>query len=338
MANYLANVNYTVHIIFLKEEGGLIEKLDTKIKRWNVNNGRFYFSVLKIRNLVKNIDPDIIFPWMGYLNAYLAFCKPLFAKKMLWVCRESTIPSLMNPNYRFPKLYSFLYKYYNRYSYVICQSVHMAKDLELNFNVKKERLVVINNPVDFENISLSLKEPVVKTVVPENSINLLYVGSLNKWKRVHLLIEVLVLLPVKYCLTIVGKGSEYENILALAVNNNFKERIRFILDCDNPYPYYAASNCLLLCSEFEGFPNVALESMASGCPVIGFNVKGGANEILENYGGFIVHGENVSDFANSILNVCEKQVIDKNKIIAFCKEKYDLKKIMDQYQSVIAVV
>ena len=319
----------------MKEEGGLIEKLDTKIKRWDVKNGRLYFSVFKIRNLVKNIDPDIIFPWMGYLNAYLAFCKPLFADKIVWLCRESTIPSLMNPNYRFPKLYSFFYKFYNRYSYIICQSGYMAKDLELNFNIKKERLVVINNPVDFEKVTLSLKAPVVKPVAPENSINLLYVGSLNKWKRVHLLIEALILLPENYYLTIVGNGTEYENIQAMTIKNNISGRIRFILDCNNPYPYYAASNCLLLCSEFEGFPNVALESMASGCPVIGFNIKGGANEILENYGGFIVPGDMVSDFAKSILNVCEKQVIDKDKIIAFCKEKYDLKKIMGQYQSVI---
>lgn len=335
MANYLANVNYTIHIIFLKEEGGLIEKLDTKINRWDVKNGRLYFSVFKIRNLVKNIDPDIIFPWMGYLNAYLAFCKPLFADKIVWLCRESTIPSLMNPNYRFPKLYSFFYKFYNRYSYIICQSGYMAKDLEFNFNIKKERLVVINNPVDFEKVTLSLKAPVVKPVAPENSINLLYVGSLNKWKRVHLLIEALILLPENYYLTIVGNGTEYENIQAMTIKNNISGRIRFILDCNNPYPYYAASNCLLLCSEFEGFPNVALESMASGCPVIGFNIKGGANEILENYGGFIVPGDMVSDFAKSILNVCEKQAIDKDKIIAFCKEKYDLKKIMGQYQSVI---
>ena len=319
----------------MKEEGGLIEKLDTKIKRWDVKNGRLYFSVFKIRNLVKNIDPDIIFPWMGYLNAYLAFCKPLFADKIVWLCRESTIPSLMNPNYRFPKLYSFFYKFYNRYSYIICQSGYMAKDLELNFNIKKERLVVINNPVDFEKVTLSLKAPVVKPVAPENSINLLYVGSLNKWKRVHLLIEALILLPENYYLTIVGNGTEYENIQAMTIKNNISGRIRFILDCNNPYPYYAASNCLLLCSEFEGFPNVALESMASGCPVIGFNIKGGANEILENYGGFIVPGDMVSDFAKSILNVCEKQVIDKDKIIAFCKEKYDLKKIMGQYQSII---
>ena len=319
----------------MKEEGGLIEKLDAKIKRWDVKNGRLYFSVFKIRNLVKNIDPDIIFPWMGYLNAYLAFCKPMFADKIVWLCRESTIPSLMNPNYRFPKLYSFFYKFYNRYSYIICQSGYMAKDLELNFNIKKERLVVINNPVDFEKVTLSLKAPVVKPVAPENSINLLYVGSLNKWKRVHLLIEALILLPENYYLTIVGNGTEYENIQAMTVKNNISGRIRFILDCNNPYPYYAASNCLLLCSEFEGFPNVALESMASGCPVIGFNIKGGANEILENYGGFIVPGDMVSDFAKSILNVCEKQAIDKDKIIAFCKEKYDLKKIMGQYQSVI---
>ena len=319
----------------MKEEGGLIEKLDTKITRWDVKNGRLYFSVFKIRNLVKNIDPDIIFPWMGYLNAYLAFCKPLFADKIVWLCRESTIPSLMNPNYRFPKLYSFFYKFYNRYSYIICQSGYMAKDLELNFNIKKERLVVINNPVDFEKVTLSLKAPVVKPVAPENSINLLYVGSLNKWKRVHLLIEALILLPENYYLTIVGNGTEYENIQAMTIKNNISGRIRFILDCNNPYPYYAASNCLLLCSEFEGFPNVALESMASGCPVIGFNIKGGANEILENYGGFIVPGDMVSDFAKSILNVCEKQVIDKDKIIAFCKEKYDLKKIMGQYQSII---
>jgi glycosyltransferase involved in cell wall biosynthesis len=333
IANYLCNNGYNIHIIFLKEEGKLLERLDEKITRWNVNNGRIYFSIFSIKKIINKISPDIIFPWMGFLNAYFIFFKTLFSKKIKWLCRESSIPSMMNKEYTFPALFNFFYKFYNRYNKIICQSNYMKDDLIKFFHVDPEKITVINNPVDITRAEKKSKDN-IETQFKKSTKNLLYVGGLHSWKRVALLIDAVEILPADYQLTIVGNGNEYQNLKEKILQKELSGRIRIILNCFNPYPYYSQAHCLLLCSEFEGFPNVAIEAMALGCPVIGYNIKGGANEILKNYGGFIVTGD-IDLFTKKIIQVCEGEMLDKEQIINGCKEKYRVEKIMDEYKKVI---
>jgi glycosyltransferase involved in cell wall biosynthesis len=334
LANELVKLGYQVNIIFLVEEGKLLERLDPRIVRMNIGNGRVYFSALPIRKYIRQINPDVIFPWMGYLNAYLIAFKGIFPSNKKWISRESTIPSMMNKNYRFSFLYTFFYKFYNRYDKIICQSAYMADDLRNNFDVKDDKLAIIPNPVDAESIPAKLNAYQVDDL-PSGKFSLLYVGGLNKWKRVHILLDLMLVLPQHYHLTIVGEGVDYEKLNAFVLAKELSDRVKFIKGCTNPYPYYSSANCLLLCSAFEGFPNVALEAMATGCPVIGYNIKGGANEVLSNYGGFIVKDEKLEDFAGTVTNVCEHEKLDRERIIHVCREKYGLNKIVKQYQELI---
>ena len=48
----------------------------------------------------------------------------------------------------------------------------------------------------------------------------------------------------------------------------------------NPYQYLKNSNCYVLSSLFEGFPNAMVEAMACGCTIIAADCKSGPKEIL----------------------------------------------------------
>lgn len=334
-ANYFAGKNYEVHIIFLKEQGAFLEMLSPEIKRWNIDNGSVYFSVFAVRKIVKQIKPNIFFPWMGYLNAYLAFFKPLLYKKMHWFCRESSIPSMMNSQYKFSFLYRFFYRFYNRYDSIVCQSDWMADDLIKGFAVNKEKIIVINNPVDFAAVAEKSRELLPPSPFDSAPHRLLYAGGLHPWKRPGLLIEALALLPEDYVLTILGQGMEEENIRKQVSEKGLNSRVRIIKGSVNPFPYYSASSCLILCSKFEGFPNVVTEAMATGCPAIGYGIKGGANEILTGYGGYIVEDGNMQGLVNTIREVCTDPSTDRKKISDVCRERYNLEKIMTQYEKLV---
>ena len=73
--------------------------------------------------------------------------------------------------------------------------------------------------------------------------------------------------------------------------------------------------------------------MSVGCPVVGYQIEGGADEILNNYGGIHLQGGcSISNFAEQIKKVCETNPFIKQKIIDDCLKKYSLDKIGHQYQ------
>lgn len=338
IANGLVKNGHDIHILFLNETGGLLPLLDERITRWNLDNGRLYFSLFRVRKLIRKINPDVFFPWMGYLNAYYIFFKPFFNKKLKWICRESTIPSMGNAIYRFPTMYNFLYRYYNRYDRIVCQSDFMANDLNEHFKVRPEKLVIINNPVDPKKCQRTPGDAETGISSQPGMKQLLYVGGLNHWKRVELLFEALALLPQNYRLTLVVNSAVDPGLSGLAKQMNLSDRIQWVNGCANPSGYYQTADCLLLCSAFEGFPNVALEAMANGCPVVGYDIKGGANEILANYGGFIVQGGSIREFASTISRICENEIPDKSKISMDCLEKYNLESAIRHYETLLTKV
>ena len=332
LINNLSDEHYSISVLCLQNIGHNVDLLKPGVNIIDINSPSIYSSIFKIKKVIKKNKPDIIFGWMGYINAYISFFIPLFSKKIIWYCRESSLPSFVNEQQRFPWLFKYFYKTYNRYNLIICQSHRMEEDLKDNFGVLPGKMMIINNSIDFKEIENN-KNFVLKR--KESKFYLLYVGGLRVEKRVEFLIKVLAQLPENYILTIVGSGNQYDKVTSAITFHQLQNRVEIISDCQNPIPYYQGSDCLLLASAFEGFPNVVIEAFACGCPAIGFNSQGGTNEALENYGGFSLTDAKMEEFADKIISVCEYENLDREKIIRNCREKYDIKKVVTIYNSIL---
>lgn len=81
---------------------------------------------------------------------------------------------------------------------------------------------------------------------------------------------------------IIGKGDEaYTKQLKESIKNKgLNNRIIFLGHMNNPFPLIAKSNGIILCSESEGFPNILVESLCLGVPVIATDCVSGPREIL----------------------------------------------------------
>lgn len=101
----------------------------------------------------------------------------------------------------------------------------------------------------------------------------LYVGRLIASKRVHLLTEawssIHEELP-EWELVIVGDGASERDSVEMDVRLSGKDlpRCRFEGRQSDPGPYYDRADVFVFPSESEGLPNVMLEAMAHGVPVI----------------------------------------------------------------------
>ena len=109
---------------------------------------------------------------------------------------------------------------------------------------------------------------------------LVSVGNLISTKGHDLVIRALTEIPDGQLL-IAGHGPERGPLLDLAASLGLAERVRLVgqLSQEDLRSLYSAADCLVLASIREGWPNVLLEAMACGTPVVGTRV-GGVPEIL----------------------------------------------------------
>ena len=83
-------------------------------------------------------------------------------------------------------------------------------------------------------------------------------------------------------LAILGEGSERPNLLQRAREYGVDNRLRLPGRVVDVQPWYQHAECLVLSSRYEGWPNVIVEALAHGCPVVSFDCKYGPAEIISH--------------------------------------------------------
>ena len=76
-------------------------------------------------------------------------------------------------------------------------------------------------------------------------------------------------------LVLVGEGKEFESIKADVELRGFSDMVLFVGKTMEIEKFYAECAIVLLPSQFEGFPNVLVEGIASGRPFISFDIPTG---------------------------------------------------------------
>jgi glycosyltransferase involved in cell wall biosynthesis len=138
----------------------------------------------------------------------------------------------------------------------------------------------------------------------------LYVGRLAEEKGVLSLVAAMAILrrqrsDVK--LYVVGDGSERPKAEQLVAENGLTDDVVFLGSRDHQQvaSWIGASDLLCLPSLREGCPNVVLEALASGRPVVGTKV-GGVPDLIDSRNGRLVpphQPEALSAALNEVLNI-----------------------------------
>jgi|SRR5262245_7689089 len=109
------------------------------------------------------------------------------------------------------------------------------------------------------------------------------IGRLSREKGHDVLIEACAALPrslrERTAVVIAGEGPERARLARLAAVRGV--RLRLDGHRDDVRPWYAAADVFVLPSRSEGSPNVLLEALAAGCPIVATRV-GGVPEIAED--------------------------------------------------------
>jgi glycosyltransferase involved in cell wall biosynthesis len=131
-----------------------------------------------------------------------------------------------------------------------------------------------------------------RQAVPMEAALLLYVGNLKRAKGCLDLVDAFVGLAADFpalLLVVVGQGAERGAMIERVASTGLSDRVRFMGTQDHAAiaAWFAAADLLCLPSHNEGVPNVVLESMACGLPVVATRV-GGIPEVLPPHAGLLV--------------------------------------------------
>ena len=136
-------------------------------------------------------------------------------------------------------------------------------------------------------------------------------------------------------LTCFGDGPLLEDMKKLVKKKNLSEKIIFAGTYDNPNEVLKDADLLVVPSHEEGSPNVILEAMASGVPVIGTAV-GGIPELLGNgLYGVLVSPHSPKDMALSIEQISQNpefRIRLAKKAFKTVKEKYTIENMVKNYE------
>lgn len=178
-------------------------------------------------------------------------------------------------------------------------------DVLRDMGVAEQRLHVLRNGVDLQRF-VPHERAAMRTELglPADAPLILSVGNWVELKGYHLVIEALQALPDAHYL-LIGSGEEEARLRALAQQLGVAERVSFVGRVANELlaRWYSAADVLVLASSREGWPNVLLEAMACGTPVVATRIWGTPEIVQTSAVGVLVDERSATALAGAISGV-----------------------------------
>ena len=229
--------------------------------------------VLKLRRLLKSDRPDMVQSFLWHANVVTA-----------WVAPSLGIPFFSGIRVSEPLRNRHALDRWSvsRSVKAVCVSQGVKDWCVQTEKMDAGKLIVIPNGIAIHQDNKFI--PRESHDIPTNARVLLFVGRLEQQKGVDVLVqhaeELLNRLPDHH-LVLIGIGCMRHLVDALAQQPKLNGRVHCLGLRKDVRAWMARSELLLLPTRYEGMPNVVLEAMAEGLPVVTTRVEGVAELLGE---------------------------------------------------------
>lgn len=223
---------------------------------------------------------------------------------------------------------------FSKFDKIIGISDSVLKRFCEKYNVHKTDIIF--NIIDKEKIISKSKLEKIK--YDNNKLNLVSVGRFHNMKGYDRLVDVLHSLDIdgkldNVIVRLIGDGPDYNLVKDKIKEYNLEKKVLLLGKKTNPFPYVAASDCFLMCSRYEPFGLVILESLILGVPVLSMNVASIKEIMNEEYG--MIFDNSCDGLYNGLLKIINDREI-LNKLKANLKKyNYDITNILKQIEGLL---
>ncbi|MDN3658328.1 glycosyltransferase [Ferruginibacter paludis] len=234
----------------------------------------------RLKKYLQQENINICFSALNRSNYINCFLRILNWKGAILISERSHTSSAYNPHTIAGKTGRLLVKKLYPFANVIVpNSAGIQHDLTTNFHLTNS-FTVIHNPV---NITMQQKD-MAESVddVDFSSFTFSHVARIEKGKNHELVLAAVQKIKQRdFKVLLIGQGPEEEHIKLLSHKMGISDKIVFLGYRRNVVKYVARSQCHLLTSDSEGFPNALLEALTCGTPVISTDCPTGPRELLD---------------------------------------------------------
>lgn len=260
---------------------------------------------LRLKQILKENKFDFILDFRYRINPLTEFLWTQFiysGNQVIYTIHSSRLETYL------PKS-TFLTKFFYGDSFkIVCVSKGIKLAVKEKFDLKN--LVTIYNSISVDNCKTTPN-------FTENQY-ILAIGRFEKVKQYDKLILAYSqsTLPSKNIkLVIAGNGTQLETCQKLVKELHLEESVQLTGYVENTKELYQHAKLSVLCSQYEGFPMVVLESLAAGIPVVSFDLKSGPNEIiLDKNNGLLVENQNFKKLIEAI-----ETLVTDEELYKFCQ-------------------
>lgn len=236
------------------------------------------------RKMIEDVQPDVVMSFLKGTGLLTWLALMGTNPRPKWIAREGNnvlaVAGQESPNHFIENIsLALTRRAYRRADAVLTNSSDMASGLVRDLELDPANVRMINNPIDLESITRD-----AQVVLPEipSAPYILSVGRLEYQKGQEVLIKAYAKSRIwqSHPLMILGQGSRLEELRELARTCGVADHVRFIGFVQNPYPWMSRADLVVQPSRWEGFPNVAAETLACGAPLLHSDCSFGPRDIV----------------------------------------------------------
>ena len=258
--------------------------------------------IRRFRDLCRSIKPDI---WHGH--DYKSNLLGLLLRRHHPMHLITTVHGWVTRDWKLPIYYAVDRACLKRYDRVVAVSpdLHAAS---IKAGVKPERCTYLPNGVDTEDFRRRTAIEDAKAAqfgAPRERIVFGAAGRLSGEKGFHFLIRAFAAVrkEIDALLWIAGEGPQRAELLALIRELGLESSVKLLGFQSDVRPLYEGTDVFMLSSLREGIPNVVLEAMAYGLPIVSTPIAGLSELIEDGKTGRLVTAGEVAPLSNAMLEL-----------------------------------
>lgn len=275
---------YSVDLLLVDASGELLDDLPEDVSVIDLHASRVATSLPSLGRYLRQQRPDVLYSMMTECNVIATVAHTLVRTGTRLVVSEHNTPTASSSTRKDQLVLRLAARAYPFADHVVTVSEGVRNDLLELVDLPSEDVSVVYNPIDVEEIRAQTTDLLDHDWFHDDSLDVvLSAGRHAPQKGFDTLLRAFAHLDAEGMrLVLLGQGPETGSLRSLAESLGVESRIDITGYVDNPFKYMANADVFVLSSWYEGFGNVLIEAMASGCPVVSTDCPSGPAEILED--------------------------------------------------------